>query len=92
MVKAMLRITMLTIVTAAGTLALSAAANAVVRPGEGPWCAVYPLGDSAQSDCIYRSVEECRPNVLAGNRGYCSPNPRWPDTPPRQRSHRKRHG
>ena len=26
-------------------------------------------------ECIYRSVEECRPNVLAGNRGFCNPNP-----------------
>jgi hypothetical protein len=26
-------------------------------------------------DCQYRSIEECRPNVLAGNRGWCNPNP-----------------
>jgi hypothetical protein len=26
-------------------------------------------------DCKYRSVEECVPNVLAGNRGFCNPSP-----------------
>lgn len=26
-------------------------------------------------ECIYRSIEECRPNVLTGNRGFCNPNP-----------------
>ncbi len=28
-------------------------------------------------DCQYNSVEECTPNVLAGNRGFCNPNPRY---------------
>jgi hypothetical protein len=26
-------------------------------------------------DCTYRSIEECRPNVIAGNRGFCNPSP-----------------
>ena len=26
-------------------------------------------------ECIYRSIQECQPNVLAGNRGFCNPNP-----------------
>ena len=39
-----------------------------------PWCAVIAMGDGdMQWDCEYRSVEECRPNVLAGNRGWCDP-------------------
>jgi hypothetical protein len=34
-----------------------------------PWCAVIELGPgSVYWDCQYRSIEECRPNVLAGNR------------------------
>lgn len=41
-----------------------------------PWCAVISMGDGdMQWDCEYRSLEECRPNVLAGNRGWCNPNP-----------------
>jgi hypothetical protein len=45
---------------------------------EAPWCAVVSLGfGEAYEDCRYNSLEECRPHVLAGNRGFCSPNPRW---------------
>ena len=45
-------------------------------------------------DCHYRSVEECRPNVIAGNRGFCNHNPAGPGwqrqgTEPPKR-HRKR--
>jgi len=28
-------------------------------------------------DCQYWSFEQCRPVVLAGNRGFCNPNPRF---------------
>jgi uncharacterized protein DUF3551 len=46
--------------------------------GDAPWCAVITLGeDVSYEDCRYRSFEECRPNVLAGNRGFCNPNPRY---------------
>ncbi len=41
-----------------------------------PWCAVVSMGDGdMQWDCEYRSIEDCRPNVLGGNRGWCNPNP-----------------
>jgi len=39
---------------------------------EAPWCAVISEG---YWYCQYRSIEECRPNVLAGNRGWCNPSP-----------------
>ena len=46
------------------------------RAYEAPWCAVISKGTgSVYWDCQYRSIEECRPNVLAGNRGWCNPNP-----------------
>jgi hypothetical protein len=35
------------------------------------------MGD-ARWDCRYRIVEECVPNVIAGDRGSCSPNPYGP--------------
>lgn len=41
-----------------------------------PWCGVYSTGrGSAYWDCRYRTVEECVPNILSGNRGFCVQNP-----------------
>jgi hypothetical protein len=43
---------------------------------EAPWCAVVTIGeDSVIWDCRFRTIEECRPTILAGNRGFCNPNP-----------------
>ena len=56
-----------------------------------PWCAVVAMGDGdMQWDCEYRSIEECRPNVLAGNRGWCNPNPYSvvSDRPTKNKPHR----
>lgn len=61
---------------------------------EAPWCAVINLGfGDVQWDCEYRSIEECQPNVIAGNRGFCNPNPRFVPGPPAAApvKHRKRH-
>jgi uncharacterized protein DUF3551 len=57
---------------------------------ETPWCAVISEG---HWDCQYRSIEECRPNVLAGNRGWCNPNPYFiaPYRPTEYRHYRMRH-
>lgn len=63
-----------------------------VQAGEGPWCAVIAVGTGAiYEDCQYYSFEQCRPQVLAGNRGFCNPNPRWtgPAVKPRSRHKRK---
>jgi Protein of unknown function (DUF3551) len=67
------------------TIALAAAiySGAPIRPaqayGDAPWCAVISLGTGdVQWDCEYRTVEECIPNVLAGNRGFCNVNPYGP--------------
>ena len=58
---------------AVGSMFDTPASNA---SGDAPWCAVTEIGEGAEaSDCQYRSVEECLPNVLAGNRGHCSPTP-----------------
>jgi hypothetical protein len=65
-----------------------------VRPapaGEGPWCAVASAGpDGVSWDCRYGSIEECRPNVIAGNRGFCTQNPRWVDVEPVRRRPKRR--
>ena len=55
------------------------------KAGTAPWCAVIATGNGNDHwDCQYGSIEECRPNVLAGNRGWCNPNPSSSRTQPRQ--------
>ncbi len=47
--------------------------------GDAPWCAVINIGTGeVYWDCQYRTVEECVPNVIAGNRGFCNVNPYGP--------------
>ena len=58
-----------------------------------PWCAVQNLGaGDVVWDCEFRTVDECAPHVIAGNRGFCNINPSFAPpvfaTPVR---HRKRH-
>jgi len=64
--------------------------------GNAPWCAVMNAGNSSVIwDCQYRTLEECVPNVLAGNRGFCNENPTGPGIYARsadeRRKSRKRH-
>ena len=59
---------------------------------EAPWCAVVSMGTgSVYWDCQYRSFEECRPNVLAGNRGWCNPSPYYVAPSAQHKQPRKRH-
>jgi len=82
-----------------GAAALAVAASFATGPARAddrfPWCAVISMGrGSVYWDCQYRTVEECVPNVLAGNRGTCSHNPRWDGwytTKKAPKSHKKRH-
>ena len=81
----------------AATLALLASLAFGLQPAAAdyygaPWCAVIAMGDGdMQWDCEYRSVEDCRPNVLAGNRGWCNPNPSFvaANVSAERRHHRK---
>jgi hypothetical protein len=44
--------------------------------GNAPWCAVIDYGDGGVSwECVYRTFEECYPNVIAGNKGSCNLSP-----------------
>jgi hypothetical protein len=77
---------------------LDAPASQAQGYGNAPWCAVISLGTGdVQWQCEYRTVEECVPNVLAGNRGSCTQNPSfhgWAAAPPvvhhRYRKHHAR--
>ena len=45
---------------------------------QGPWCAVQSLGFGTISrNCNMQTFEQCRMEVIAGNRGTCEPNPYW---------------
>jgi hypothetical protein len=56
------------------------------QDGNRRWCAVVNIGfDSISETCIYRTIEECRPFVLAGNRGFCNENPRYSAEPLKRR-------
>ena len=58
---------------------------------EAPWCAVTSRGNGDMYwDCQYRSFEECWPNVLAGNRGWCNPSPYFVAEPAERSHSRKR--
>jgi len=83
-------------------VALSAAAAAIcleVTPsqaqyyGDAPWCAVVGVGTGETVwYCYYKTVQDCVPNVLAGNRGFCNVNPYGSPTPaPAAKAHSKRH-
>ncbi len=55
---------------------------------EAPWCAVMGDGDLPWA-CKYRSIEECRSNGIAGNRGFCNPNPAYVANPPELKNSRQ---
>jgi len=59
---------------------------------EAPWCAMIQKGTgSVYWDCQYGSFEDCyrRGNILAGNRGFCTPSPYY--VAGSQRQTRERH-
>lgn len=73
--KATTRLAIASAAVAAGSIFGAPAGYAY---GDAPWCAVTTLGKGdVYWDCQYRTVEECVPNVIAGNRGFCNLNP-WP--------------
>jgi hypothetical protein len=61
--------------------------------GNAPWCALMQTGGGAvDQECQYSTADECYPNVLGGNRGFCVRNPYWvPSQPvPHHRHHVRR--
>jgi hypothetical protein len=81
------------LIVAAAGWAFSVCAAHAGSFGNAPWCAVQDLGaGDVVSDCEFRSVEECVPHVIAGNRGFCNLNPRFvPPVSATPLKHRKRH-
>ena len=56
-----------------------------------PWCAGTSTGHAFHYNCSLPTYEMCVQEVIAGNRGFCSPNPyyRGPEfVPPRAKRKR----
>lgn len=84
----MLRIA-LPIAAFAAVLCADVAPSFAQTYGNAPWCAVVEIGSGeVERDCEYFSVAECAPNVIAGNRGFCQPNPYYRPELPRDPHHR----
>jgi len=46
---------------------------------QGRWCAVQSIGAGFVTEtCSFQTLEQCVPEVIAGNRGFCKENMRWP--------------
>src|ERR1700688_1838692 len=95
--KTMCRLT-IAIAAVAAAMCLQVSTSQAQYYGDAPWCAVLQIGiGSATWHCYYRTVEECVPNVLAGNRGSCNLNPyftasRAPATTARPAHPKRQHG
>lgn len=76
---------------AALVIAAMACEQRPAQAAEGPWCAVINKGFDVEWDCYYNSVEACTPNILGGNRGFCSPNPRYHGVERRSGGARRHH-
>src|SRR5215467_13186677 len=66
---------------------ITAAILVDVRPSgayQGPWCAAENIGQDVRYDCSMRTLEQCVSLIIAGNRGFCNPNPyyRGPEAAP----------
>lgn len=79
-------------------LVLDSGPAAARQTRQAQWCAITSQEFGVVEDCQYDSIEACRPNVIAGNRGYCGLNPRWegnnaPVAAPkaRKKRHARRH-
>ena len=60
------------------------------QDGNSPWCAMVNTGfDNVSEMCIFQTFEECRPFVLAGNRGFCEENRRYTGVPVKHQRKRR---
>src|SRR5262249_42765636 len=64
----------------------------VSQAAQMPWCAGTNIGgDTFRYNCTLPTYEMCVQEVIAGNRGFCSPNPYYPGpefVPPRAKRKR----
>jgi hypothetical protein len=79
-------------VVAAGTIiGLAALPPQTAQARVAPWCAVQEIWPGSVSwGCSYWTLEECVPEVIAGNRGFCNQNPYWQVSWPRRQQRKRR--
>jgi hypothetical protein len=66
------------LVLAVSTTATLLGSGASHAQYDAPWCAMQSLGQGSMVQrCVFRDLESCVPEVIAGNRGYCIQNPRF---------------
>src|SRR5262245_18997738 len=65
---------MLIVVTVAVAMLLDLRASQATQM---PWCAGTNTGDFFHYNCTLPTSEMCVQEVIAGNRGFCSPNPNY---------------
>src|SRR6516164_9613545 len=66
---------MLIVIAAGAALLLDPRAS---QAYEKPWCALTEIaGGAMYENCTIPTFELCVQEVIAGNRGFCIPNPRW---------------
>ena len=75
----MRRMLIVTAVAAAISLSLPAS-----QAYERPWCALTDIGGGVR-ELHHPTFEMCVREVIAGNRGFCIPNPRWQGPTPSAR-------
>jgi hypothetical protein len=82
-----------TILVAAAALVSASLSPGHAEAAQAPWCAQIDLGTGDWYwDCQYHSFEDCyhRGNILAGNRGFCTPSPYYVAGPAQQTRKRAR--
>ena len=83
-----MRFILIAVAMAAAMLFDLRASQAVQRP----WCAGTNRGGGTFSyNCTIPTFEMCVQEVIAGNRGFCSPNPYYRPEPPPRRGKRQRY-
>jgi len=80
--------------SAATIFAVLAAAGPGHATTDQPWCVIFGGAQGSMEDCTMRTFEECRQEMIAGNRGSCFPNPHyhadWQPSRPQHSSTRHR--
>jgi hypothetical protein len=94
MENTMRKLIVLAQMSAVTILALLAASSLGRATTDAPWCVIFGGAQGAIEDCTIRTFEECRQEMIGGNRGSCFPNPRyrtdWQSRSPRHSSARHR--
>ncbi|HZP79699.1 MAG TPA: DUF3551 domain-containing protein [Pseudolabrys sp.] len=85
-----MRITIFAALAAAPLLLI--AGTPAAHAQDGPWCGVQQRGGMSWN-CSFQTLEQCRQEMVAGNRGYCNQNPSFFGRAegPRPRRHRHRY-